>query len=161
MPGWTPAFHLMSPSEAVIGWRGAARCYLTGLRRDFVLRRLMGGVARGMVYISPSPTSTTTTTTFSSDLPVRLHRGVPVLAALLRGRHHHPEGRGRGDGGGGRVDRLQVAGAHRSPGQGKRRSPAPTAKVSKVLKSAPFSSLPRKTELTRQFPQYCRATRAQ
>lgn len=32
-PGGTPAFHLMSLTKAVIGWRGAARCYLPGLRR--------------------------------------------------------------------------------------------------------------------------------
>lgn len=54
-----------------------------------------------------------------SDLSVRLHRSVPVLAAVLRRRHHHPEGRGPGDHRSGQVDRLQVPRAHRSPGQGK------------------------------------------
>lgn len=57
----------------------------------------------------------------SSDLPVRLHRGVPVLAAVLWRGHHNPERRGPGDHCGGPVDRLQIPSAHRSPRQGKRR----------------------------------------
>lgn len=61
----------------------------------------------------------TVNTAASSDLPVRLHRGVAVLAAVLWRRHHDPEGGGRGDGRRGPVDRLQVPGAHRSPRQGK------------------------------------------
>lgn len=76
-----------------------------------------GNAAQGLeaCFITPPSTSV------SSDLPVRLHGGVAVLAAVLRRRHHHPEGRGPGDGRGGPVDRLQVAGSHRSPRQGEQR----------------------------------------
>lgn len=55
----------------------------------------------------------------SSDLPVRLHRGVPVLTAVLWRRHHNPERRRPGDYRSGPVDRLQIPSTHRSPCQGK------------------------------------------
>lgn len=68
----------------------------------------------------------------SSDLPVRLHRGVPVLTAVLRGGHHNPERRGPGDRCGGPVDRLQIPSTHRSPCQGKRRTQSHKQSLSEV-----------------------------
>lgn len=72
---------------------------------------------------------TATSLFMSSDLLVRLHRGVPVLAAVLRRRRLHPKRRGPGHHRGGQVDRLQVAGTHRSPCQGRRQANVQTSRV--------------------------------
>ena len=73
----------------------------------------------------------------SSDLPVRLHRGVPVLSAVLWRRHHNPERRGTGDRCRRPVDRLQIPGSHRSPCQGKQRKHHCT-----LVKVGHFADLP-------------------